>query len=306
MWGRIGLAARARVGLAAVLLAALTGCGSAVSASAPSEPSYRVGVRTLALSRDAERPLPTTIWYPAAGVKPPTDDPGGAVPGAPVAAGRFPIVLFSHGLHSLPEQHAQLTVRWAAAGFVVAAPAYPHSRLGAARFDRADVRQQPADAWYVVRRVAALDLALGDPFAGHLDPSRIAAVGHSAGGYTTAGLFTAGHSRALRGGIVIAGGMRDRFGGPAARMLFVHGSADPIVPAARGHAAYLQVRWPKAFLTVVGQGHGEYLRPGATGFEPVVDAMTDFLRWVLLEHTSARERLPLCEVPGITTWSGRI
>ncbi|HEX7743932.1 MAG TPA: alpha/beta hydrolase [Micromonosporaceae bacterium] len=298
MWGRVSLAA--------VLLAALAGCGSAVAASTPAERSYPVGVRTLALSRGADRPLPTTVWYPAAGVPLAADSPGGPVPGAPVAAGRFPIVLFSHGLHSLPEHHAQLTVRWAAAGFVVVAPAYPHTRLGAGRFDRADVRQQPADAWYVVRSVAALDLAFGDPFAGHLDPGRVAAVGHSAGGYTTAGLFTAGHSPTLRGGIVIAGGMREQFGGPPAPMLFVHGSADPIVPAARGHDAFRRVRWPKAFLTLVGQGHGEYLLPGHAGFDPTMESMTDFLRWVLLDDPAARERLPLDDVPGITTWAGRI
>lgn len=297
MWGRVGLAG--------VLLAAVAGCGSAVAAPAPAEPSYPVGVRTLALSRGADRPLPTTVWYPAAGVEP---SPGSGMPvrDAPVAAGRFPIVLFSHGLHSLPEYHAQLTVRWAAAGFVVVAPAYPHTRSGARGFDRADVRRQPADAWYVVRRVAELDLALDDPLAGHLNAGRVAAVGHSAGGYTTAGLFIAGHSRTLRGGIVIAGGMRDQFGGPPAPMLFVHGSADSIVPAARAHVAYQRVRWPKAFLTLVGQGHGEYLIPGHPGFDPTIHTMTDFLRWVLLGDAAARERLPLGDVPGVTTWSGRI
>lgn len=298
MWGRVSLAA--------VLLAAVAGCGSAVAASAPRQPSYPVGVRTLALSRGAERPLPTTVWYPAAAVGGSTSHPDLPVAGAPVAAGRFPIVLFSHGLHSLPEQHAQLTVRWAAAGFVVVAPAYPHTSLGARTFDRGDVHRQPADAWFVVRRVAALDRTPQDPFAGHLDARRIAAVGHSAGGYTTAGLFTTGHSPTLRGGIVIAGGMRDRFGGPPAPMLFVHGSADPVVPAARGQAAYQRVRWPKGFLTLVGQGHGEYLLPGHRGFDETFGAMTDFLRWVLLDDATARDRLPHGDVPGITTWSGRI
>ena len=79
-----------------------------------------------------------------------------------------------------------------------------------------------------------------------------------------------------------------------------------VVPAARGRTAYQRVRWPKAFLTLVGQGHGEYLTPGHTGFDPTMSTMTDFLRWVLRDDGTARERLPLGDVPGITTWSGRI
>jgi dienelactone hydrolase len=301
MWGRRLVAV-----LAAVQLAAVAGCGSAVTGSMPVDGSYPVGVRTLYLSRGVDRPLPTTVWYPAAGVAVPDDEPGAPVRGALVAPGRFPIVLFSHGLDSRPEHHVALTVRWAAAGFVVVAPAYPHTKLGAARFDRADVRQQPADAWHVLRAVGALDRTLGDPFAGHLDASLVAAVGHSAGGYTTAGLLTAGHSAVLRGAVVIAGGTRHRFGGRPVPVLFVHGSADRVVPVSAGWFAYRQVPWPRAFLAVVGRGHGEYLVPGQPGFAQVVPTITDFLRWTLYNDTTARDRLALADVPGVTSWTGRI
>jgi dienelactone hydrolase len=113
-----------------------------------------------------------------------------------VAAGRFPLMLYSHGL-----------------------------------------RRQPGDAWQVIRQIVRLDRVRGDLFAGHLDVTRIAAAGHSAGGFATAGMFTAGHSERLRAGIVIAGGgMAGAFAGPAAALLFVHGEADPTVPLATGHA----------------------------------------------------------------------
>ena len=85
-----------------------------MSARRAPEGSYAVGVRTLTLDPALGAPLPVTIWYPAS-----TDQ---------VAAGRFPVVIYSHGLGSRPELHAGLTTRWAAAGFVVAAPAYPHTR----------------------------------------------------------------------------------------------------------------------------------------------------------------------------------
>jgi dienelactone hydrolase len=302
MWGRW-----LRAGLGAVLLAALAGCGSAVAGFTSVEGTYPVGVRTVYLSRGADRPLPTTIWYPADGTAPAADGPAIPVLDALPAPGRFPIVLFSHGLNSRPEHHAQLTARWAAAGFVVVAPAYPHTKLGAARFDRTDVRHQPADAWHVLRTVRSLDRELGDPFAGHLDTARFAAVGHSAGGYTTAGLVTAGHSSTLRGAVIIAGGTRHRFEGPPVPVLFVHGSADRVVPASAGWSAYRQVPWNKAFLSVVAQGHGEYLIPGEPGFPEAMSTISDFLRWALYDDAAARDRLPLdADVPGVTTWTGRI
>lgn len=296
--------------LAAVLIPiALAACGQVAAAPAPGgtvarapEGTYAVGVRTLLLHRGTTRPLPTIVWYPAAG-------PAGRAPqrDAPIAAGRFPLVLFSHGLHGLPTDHTQFTTRWARAGFVVAAPAYPYTNRDTRRFDRRDVRNQPADALHVIRWIGALAGRRGDPFAGRLDSRMVAAVGHSAGGFTTAGLFTAGHSERLRAGIVIAGGMRDIFAGPPAALLFVHGAADPTVPVATGRSAYDKVPWPKAFLTLVGQGHGEYLTPGRAGFDQTAETMTDFLRWTLYGDAASRDRIPDdARRPGVTELSGRI
>ncbi|GAB3815423.1 alpha/beta hydrolase family protein [Micromonospora zhanjiangensis] len=300
-------------GLLGLLVAAvLSGCGQPVVASTPvtrvstaQEGTYAVGVRTLRLARGPGRPLPTTVWYPVNRAA----SNGRTVQNAPIAAGRFPLVLFSHGLHSLPEMHGQLTSRWAAAGFVVAAPAYPHTNRRAGQFSRADIRNQPADAWQVVQQVLRLNDVPSDPFAGHLDPTRLAAAGHSAGGYTTAGLFSAGHAAQLRAGIVIAGaGMTgSSFGGPTAKMLFVHGNADGTVPISRGRAAFNQVPWPKAFLTVTRGDHGGYLAPGRRAFDQIVRTMTDFLRWALYGDLTARRRLPTdASSPGTTEFDSRL
>ncbi|MET0417015.1 MAG: alpha/beta hydrolase, partial [Actinoplanes sp.] len=183
--------------------------------------------------------------------------------------------------------------RWAAAGFVVAAPAYPHTRQGAARFSRADVRNQPADGWRVIRHLGHLDKEPDDPLGGHLDLASIAAAGHSAGGFTTAGMFTEGHPARLRAGIVIAGGgLPGSFAGPVAPLLFVHGTADPVVPVTVGRAAYGRTPGPAAFLSLPGQGHGEYLTPGNPGFTAVLATTTDFLRWTLYGDRAAGARLP--------------
>ncbi|MGY0005790.1 alpha/beta hydrolase family protein, partial [Micromonospora sp. I033] len=230
-----------------------------------------------------------------------------ARPGAPAAPGRFPVVVYSHGLHSLPALHAPLTTRWAAAGFVVAAPTYPRTNLRARDFTRADVPNQPADGWRLVRHLARLDARPGDPLAGHLAVDRFAAAGHSAGGFTTAGMFASGHSPRLRAGIVIAGGgLAGSFAGPVAPLLFVHGGADPVVPESVGRAAYARSRGPAAFLGLPGQGHGEYLNPGRPGFAQVVATTTDFLRWTLYDDRAARNRLPAdAHLPGVTTLTTR-
>ncbi|MFG2108538.1 alpha/beta hydrolase family protein [Micromonospora chersina] len=306
--------------LAALLVALVAGCGPAVAATADRVPSFRpapprpyaVGVRHFVVDPEGSRPLPVTVWYPAEPAAPPhatTRERAGPVPwpDVPVAAGRFPVVVYSHGLHSLPDLHAPLTTRWAAAGFVVAAPTYPRTNLRARDFTRADVRNQPADGWRLIRHLVRLDARPGDPLAGHLAVDRFAAAGHSAGGFTTAGMFTSGHPRRLRAGIVIAGGgLAGSFAGPVAPLLFVHGGADPIVPESVGRAAYARSLGPAAFLGLPGQGHGEYLTPGRPGFAQVLAATTDFLRWTLYDDRCARDRLPADAVlPGVTTLTTR-
>ncbi|MGC4744459.1 alpha/beta hydrolase family protein [Micromonospora sp. DT201] len=289
--------------LVAVLMTTLlVGCAPAtavaggsdgpLSAHRAPEGSYAVGVRTLTLDPRSARPLPVTIWFPAA-----ADG---------VADGRFPVVVFSHGLFSRPDLHAGLTTRWAAAGFVVAAPAFPHTREGAAEFSRADVRNQPADGWRLIRHLSRLDRNRTDPLAGHLDLTSIAAAGHSAGGFTTSGMFSEGHPARLRSGIVIAGGgLPGSFAGPAAPVLFVHGTADAVVPVTVGQAAYGRTRGPAAFLSLLGQDHGAYLTPGDPGFAPVLATTTDFLRWTLYGDQTAGARLPADARTPMTSYESR-
>jgi fermentation-respiration switch protein FrsA (DUF1100 family) len=270
------------------------------SRSAPPRPtgvaparSFPVGVRTLSVNRGGTRPLPVTIWYPAA-------DPGGPQP--PPASGRFPVVLFSHGLTGCPADYAPLLTAWAAAGFVVAAPAYPHTSRGVARLDVLDVVNQPADASYVLTEVLALNRRAGDPLRGRLDPDRVAAAGHSAGGITTIGLFTAGRDVRLDAGIVLAGaalGVGTAFTGPAAPQLFVHGQADDVVSYPAGKAAYDAVPWPKAMLSLPDGDHGRgIMSAGNRAFGIVVDTTVEFLRWTLYGDPAAKRRLPAIATRG--------
>ncbi|HEX7744439.1 MAG TPA: chlorophyllase, partial [Micromonosporaceae bacterium] len=260
------------------------------SGTAPRHP-FAVGVRKLSLNRGGARPLPVTIWYPRAAA--------GRTAAAP---GRFPVVVFSHGLTGLPDDYAPLLSAWAAAGFVVAAPAYPHTSRGAPQVQVLDVINQPADASYVLTQVLALDRKASDPLRGHLDVERVAAAGHSAGGITTLGLFTVERDPRLDAGIVLSGsalGVGTAFSGPAAPQLFVHGQLDDVISYAAGKAAYDAVPWPKAMLSLPDGDHGrDLMHAGNPAFGVVAGTTVEFLRWTLYRDPAAKRRLPASAARG--------
>jgi poly(3-hydroxybutyrate) depolymerase len=279
--------------------AAPLGPGAAVAAApqagrAPTQ-TYLVGSRQLDLNRGGNRPLRTVLWYPAVGS-------GGT--GAAPADGVFPLVLFSHGLTATPETYQRITTRMAAAGFIVAAPAYPYTNGAATTYNPADIINQPADASFVITAVLGLNSTTGDPLAGHVDAGRIAAAGHSGGGYTTVGMLAGARDTRLRAAVVIAGGsLGGAFTGPAASVLFIHGDADPIVTYGIGRAAYGMVPWPKAFLTITGGDHTSYLFTSSTATTAVSTSTVDFLRWALYGDGSAKGRLGAeASVAGATTF----
>jgi fermentation-respiration switch protein FrsA (DUF1100 family) len=266
--------------------AATSGAPAPPGASATASPTpggrapsrtFDVDTRQLRLSRGADRPLPTTIWYPD-------------------GQGRFPVILFSHGLTGRPADYAPLLEHWASAGFVVVAPAYPHTSRGAQRFEALDVINQPADASYVLTEVLELDRRAGDALRGRLATDHLAAAGHSAGGITTVGLFTVARDERLDAGVVLAGsglGVGLGFTGPPAPLLFVHGQRDQVVSYASGKAAYDGVPWPKALLTLPDGDHGQsLLRAGNRAYDVVAATTLDFWRWSLYGDADAKRRLP--------------
>ncbi|MET8551010.1 alpha/beta hydrolase family protein [Micromonospora zamorensis] len=309
--------------ITALLLAALAGCSTDVpvrrapaapepAASATPTPQvpaghapenpYPVGVRDLKLNRDG-RALPVRIWYPALG------EDGPVRPGLLGAHGRFPVVMFSHGLGGRPDDYATLLTRWARAGFVVAAPTFPHTSTGADN-NVLDVLNQPADVSYALDQVLALDATADDPLQGRLDADRVAAAGHSAGGVTTIGLFTANRDERLDAGVVFAGtalGVGTAFAGAAAPQLFVHGELDEVVEYAAGKAAYDKVPWPKAMLSLPKGDHGRTMLKDKAALRVVSDTSIEFLRWSLYGDAAAKKRIPTgAKRGGIATFDNHL
>jgi dienelactone hydrolase len=286
---------------------------------AESPTTYPVGLRRLDLRRGPDRPLPTLVFYPAArqpfgffhpgffhpgafqpgafqpsAFQPSAFQPSAFHPGAlPPAVGRFPLVLFCHGLSGSPERYAATLAGFASAGFVVVAPRFPHTSEFTDDFRRSDIARQPADVRFVLARVRRLNLTPGDPLRRRIATDRIAVIGHSAGGYTATGLLTAGHDPRLRAAVVMAGwAAPGAFRGPPAAVLFVQGTADPIVPVAVSRAVYDRVPWPKSYLLLRRDSHATYLKPGDTGYKRMRSVVTDFLRWTLDGDPVAGRRLP--------------
>lgn len=244
-----------------------TGSPSAPSASGPqaSASSGEPGrVREFAFNRGGGRPLPTKVWLPA-------------------GDGPFPLIYFSHGLTSQPDDYAELLSAWAAAGFVVAGPRYPHTWYQATAYDAGDVVNQPADAQYVITELLTV-------LAGVVDPQRIAAAGHSAGAITTVGLFTGTRDERLKAGLLIAGRQMPQpapFTGPAAPLLFVQGKLDETVTYEQAYGAYNEVIWPKAFLEIPRGTHLPHRDEPAV----VAATTTDFWRWSLDGDPAAKARM---------------
>ena len=150
--------------LAAALV--LAGCASGPDLHGTQDPA-RVEVQQLELRDAAERRVPIRVAYPDRGT-------------------RLPVVLFSHGAYSSKDDYAPILDAWAAHGYVVVAPTHPDSTtMGMKRGDPAAGRTQPqrlvdmklvVDQWpEIERRVPALQ--------GRVDVRRIAAAGHSYGGW---------------------------------------------------------------------------------------------------------------------------
>lgn len=217
---------------------------------------------------------------------------------APVTGGRLPVVLFSHGFGSSMDAYAPLTDHWAAHGFVVVQPTYPDAkRLGQTADDPSSVdiwRTRVSDA---TRAVDYLDeIARQVPgLSDRIDPTRLAAAGHSFGGQTTSMLLGArmvasganenmADSRLACGILLASGGkggddlsavgrqvtpyLDTDFGNMTTPTLVVAGDADRSPLSVRGpdwfYDPYHLSPGSKALLTLAG---GEHMLGGISGYE---------------------------------------
>ena len=228
---------------------------------------------------ESTRTFPVTIWYPAAG-----DPDGPALPDAPPdrSVGAYPLVVFVHGYAVTPAFYEELLRRWAAAGYVVAAAAYPGGDD--------DYAMQFTDTTFLITEL--LQLSSSNPLAGTVDPQRIAVTGHSNGEAIAYGLgfLQCCRDQRVKSVIALAGNLGN-INNPVQRdngvpVLHIMGEADELQP----YGASIQ--WdrdnltpPRWSVTLVGGSHAPpYRSPSSAHFDGVVDVTTAFLDGSLKGH----------------------
>jgi dienelactone hydrolase len=196
--------------------------------------AHAVGVRSVDTTDAARsRYLPIEVWYPATpehlgkDTAEETMDHYDLLPGFPpmkqaavrdaaIAAGRFPVVIFSHGFGGHRRQSTFLCTHLASHGYIVVAM----DHTGNTVMDMAQMTLQvmmgepmpdpvpmvaelivarPEDVRFVIDRLLAGDLGVD---AASIDSERIGMSGHSFGGWTT--LQATGMDRRIRAALPLA------------------------------------------------------------------------------------------------------
>jgi len=259
----------------------------AVEAMAYTEPGdYPVGVTTLELEAGNK----VEIWYPAiegtTGAE--SYDVRDFVPDAiralltadvpanydyvagrdaSLADGTFPIVLFSHGYSGMRLQSTFLTSHLASWGMIVVAPDHWSRDLNHVLSAQVGDRESSIE-----ELLASLDLVTAgndDPaslFQGHVDTSRIIALGHSAGGGTIVG--AAADDRvdgyiSMASGVVGMGGADATTTAPPTFVnkpsFFLAGSTDAVVPVDTvTRPSFEAVPGPSRLWIIDGMGHNGF------------------------------------------------
>lgn len=178
---------------------------------------FPVGVRTLTMRDEARggRELTVEVWYPAEESLRGLDldatcgDTYTVVPTLPKlrqqavrdaapADGRLPLILHAHGANGDRRDKTYLCTHLASHGYVVSSPDFPGDTIAdMVRDQQSGTRKRstmsiddlagyrPRDAAFVVERmIAGADSALAD----RIDPDKVAACGHSFGGWTSLAL----------------------------------------------------------------------------------------------------------------------
>jgi predicted dienelactone hydrolase len=236
------------------------------------------------------RTLPTLVLYPT-----------GAQPSKP-----FPLVVFSHGFTASGPAYQFLLQKWAAHGYVIAAPTFPLSN-GAAPGGPTigDYPNQPGDVSFVITSMLKVNRDPHSPLHGLINANRIGVAGHSLGAITTLGVAYNSAVADPRidaaipiSGIVLPFGNGTTFTGISTPLLLIHGDHDQTVPYGSSVYSFAHASPPKFFETLQGSPHTPFLGPWAPAIDNTVLA---FLDKYLKHNASDNDIVRAANVPGLSS-----
>ena len=202
------------------------------------------------------RALQTTVYVP---------------PSGPIS----PLIVFGHGMWGHPRKFTRLFARWVDAGYVVAAPAFPHTNdASPPPYLIEDVANQPADVSFVLDELLARGLG---------DRERVGVGGYSLGAETAlaVGLHPRHGDPRVRAVVAVAGALfHPDFAADVLRplpLLLVHGAEDTENDRLReALRTYEAAQGPKELVTIDGAGHGICQDDGEPHATRVADLTTAF------------------------------
>ena len=214
----------------------------------------------------------------------------------PAGSGPFPLVLFAHGSGGHPDRFTRLFSAWAAAGFAVAAPAFPLTNAYVPGHDAnvGDVTNQPADLELVLDNVVALGRQRGSRLFGAIDDRRIGAAGLSLGGIATYVLAFGKAADPRVKAVEILDGVRpiDLALDGRVPLLIAHSDADPTLAYPAARATYEAAAPPVWLLTLHGAPHSAQWEDTPTAYDGIAEHATlDFWQATLGRDASAFDRL---------------
>jgi dienelactone hydrolase len=279
--------------VAAIGAAAVAGCGGDSSHAPADSSAAAAGVSTAErVWVDTSRSTPQTSHFPGEPQRrlrvrlwlPPTSRP-------------LPLLILAHGYGGLPEKFDAFARSLAAAGFVVAAPAFPLTNAdapGGHEVGLPDTVSQPGDVSFVLTQLLAAGATPGDPLAGRMRPSEVALLGHSLGGTTAIALTHLACCRdaRIRATIWVAPAAfllglfwSDPVAADGPPTVIIQGIADTSVPYATAPALYTQLAPPRVLVGLDGVGHSEAVEsqeePPIAARRAVQQVTVDFLDAVL-------------------------
>jgi predicted dienelactone hydrolase len=202
------LSRRMRIGWILIVFLATTGATSAWALPSPNGPGDLLVGHTedsIVDAARANRTLPLHIWYPAdvtewnAAIDFSFFSLFGAIgitstaskDNVAVAAGQFPLVVFSHGFGGVPDQSLKLMEHLASHGFVVVSI----SHTGNTQDDMSSLDPEAdryPDVAFTIDEMGLMNINGANRFFGHVDNQNVGVAGHSYGGMT-AEFMAAGH-----------------------------------------------------------------------------------------------------------------